>query len=142
MVLVVLNVVYSAAAWPVGALSDRIGRRGLLISGFAVLALSHLVLACATGLVGVALGTMLWGLHMGLTQGLLAAEVATTAPADLRGTGFGTFNLVTGLALLAANTLAGALWVGAGPQAMFLMAALAAAAGTLAIWRRAPIRED
>ena len=119
IVLVVMNVVYAGSAWPVGVLSDRIGKRGLLLAGFGVLALAHLVLAVATGL-GVAMAAIaLWGLHMGLTQGLLAAEVADKAPADFRGTAFGVFNLVTGLALLAANAIGGALWVFVGPAGTF-----------------------
>jgi len=118
-VLVVMNLVYALAAWPLGALSDRIGRRGLLLAGFGVLAAADLVLAFAPGLVGVAAGVALWGLHMGLTQGLLAAEVAEAAPAPLRATAFGAFNLVTGVVLLAANALAGALWAGFGAGAAF-----------------------
>jgi MFS family permease len=119
IVLVVMNVVYAGSAWPVGVLSDRIGKRGLLLTGFGVLVLAHLVLAFATGLGSVMAGIALWGLHMGLTQGLLAAEVADKAPADFRGTAFGVFNLVTGLALLAANAIGGALWVLVGPTGTF-----------------------
>jgi MFS family permease len=133
IVLVAMNVVYGAAAWPVGVLSDRIGRRGLLMLGFAVLIVAHLVLAMASGIGAVMVGVALWGLHMGLTQGLLSAEVADTAPAALRGTAFGVFNLMTGLALLIANALAGALWVGAGSGATFLAGAAAAALGLLAM---------
>ncbi|MCB2137682.1 MAG: MFS transporter [Rhodobacteraceae bacterium] len=126
VILVIMNVVYAGTAWPVGAISDRIGRRGLLGVGFAVLALSHLVLALAGDLFAVFAGIALWGLHMGLTQGLLAAEVADHAPAHLRGTGFGVFNLVTGLALLVTNAAGGALWVWAGPSVTFLAGAIAA----------------
>lgn len=129
MVLVAMNVVYAASAWPVGVLSDRIGKRGLLRLGFGVLVLGHLVLAFAPGLWAVMVGVALWGLHMGLTQGLLAAEVANAAPESLRGTAFGVFNLLTGLTLLVANALAGALWVGLGPEATFLAGAVAAALG-------------
>ena len=65
-----------------------------------------------TGLTGVAL----WGVHMGITQGLLATMVADTAPADLRGTAYGIFNLVSGIAMLAASAVAGLLWDRSGRQ--------------------------
>ena len=107
--LVVMNVVYALSAWPAGALSDRVGRFGVLAGGFAVLIAADLVLACASNIAVVMLGAALWGLHMGLTQGILAALVADAAPADLRGTAFGMFNLVTGIATLAASVIAGAL---------------------------------
>jgi MFS family permease len=124
LVMVVMNVVYALAAWPVGELSDRIGRFGLLAVGLALLAVADLVLAFASGFAAVGLGAALWGLHMGLTQGLLATLVADTAPVDLRGTAFGMFNLITGVAMLAASVLAGALWDIAGPQGTFLTGAV------------------
>lgn len=126
LVLVVMNMVYSASAWPLGALSDRIGKRGLLMAGFAVLALADLVLAFGQGMVLVMLGVALWGLHMGLTQGLLAAMVADAAPPDLRGTAFGLFNLATGFALLLGNGLAGLIWSTAGSAATFAAGAAVA----------------
>jgi MFS family permease len=122
-VLVVMNLVYAAVAAPIGLLSDHIGRIGLLVGGFLVLILADLVLGFATGIPAVAIGIALWGLHMGLTQGLLAALVADTAPVALRGTAFGMFNLTTGLALLVASVLAGALWDQLGPRATFLAGA-------------------
>ncbi len=139
VVLVALNVIYAAVAWPVGVLSDTIGRRGLLALSLVVLALSHGVLAICATLPAVFLGVALWGLHMGLSQGLLSAAVADTIPAHLRGTGFGVFNLSSGLAVLAANTIAGALWAGIGPGATFGLGAAAALAalvlGAVAIRR-------
>jgi MFS family permease len=122
-VMVVMNVVYAFAAWPAGALSDRIGRFGVLAVGFAILVLADLALAFVPNAVGLGLGVALWGLHMGLTQGLLASLVADTAPAALRGTAFGMFNLVTGVATLAASVLAGALWDAIGPAGTFLAGA-------------------
>jgi MFS family permease len=127
LVMVVMNVVYASAAWPAGALSDTVGRFGLLAAGFALLVVADLVLAFGTSIGLIALGVALWGLHMGLTQGLLSTLVADTAPAVLRGTAFGLFNLVTGLATLAASIVAGALWDVAGPRATFLMGAVATA---------------
>jgi len=122
-VLVVMNVVYALAAWPVGVLADRVGKTGLLLLGFAVLVVADLVLALGQGIGVVLVGVALWGLHMGLTQGLLSALVAGAAPASLRGTAFGLFNLATGLALLVANALAGAPWAGFGSEATFLTGA-------------------
>lgn len=135
LVLVVMNIVYALAAWPVGVLADRVGRRGLLALGFAVLIAADAVLALSGGLWGVMAGVALWGLHMGLTQGLLAAEVADAAPERLRGTAFGLFNLVTGGALLLANALAGGLWATTGPAATFWAGAGFAALGLAGMLR-------
>jgi MFS family permease len=122
-VMVVMNVVYAAAAWPAGTLSDAVGRFGVLTAGFALLVAADLVLAFAPDIGWVGIGVAIWGLHMGLTQGLLATLVADTAPAPLRGTAFGMFNLVTGLAMLAASILAGGLWALFGPRGTFLAGA-------------------
>lgn len=133
-VLVLMNVVYALSAYPAGVLSDRINRTGLLALGLVVLAGADLALALLPSLSGLALGVMLWGLHMGLTQGLLSALVADAAPATLRGTAFGFFSLFTGLAMLAASVIAGALWDSFGPAGTFLAGlglALAALAGLL-----------
>jgi MFS family permease len=124
MVMVVMNVVYTFSAWPAGALSDSVGRYRLLFAGFALLIVADLVLAYGGGIAGVMIGVALWGLHMGLTQGLLAALVADTAPDNLRGTAFGVFNLVSGIAMLLASVIAGGLWEWAGPGGTFLAGAL------------------
>jgi MFS family permease len=136
LVLMLFNLVYAGSAWPVGVLSDRIGARGLLGLGFGVLVLADLVLAFAAGLAGVMLGVALWGLHMGMTQGVLAAQVARHAPVQMRATAFGAFNLVTGFALLLGNGLAGALWSFVGPEAAFLAGAGCAALGLVGFLRR------
>ncbi len=120
IIMLCMNVVYAATAWPLGALSDRIGRLGLLAGGFSMLAAADLVLAFVSNMAGVVAGGALWGLHMGLTQGLLASLVADTAPSHLRGTAFGMFNLVTGMATLVASVVAGALWDTIGPAGTFL----------------------
>ena len=134
LVLVGMNVVFALVAYPAGKLADRVPARGLLIAGIVALVASDLVLAGATGMGALAAGVALWGLHMGLTQGLLAALVAKAAPAALRGTAFGIFNLASGIAMLAASALAGALWHYAGPAATFLAgAALAAAAAAFTL---------
>jgi MFS family permease len=136
-VMVVMNVVYAAAAWPAGALSDSVGRFAVLAAGFALLVAADLALAFASNILWVGVGVALWGLHMGLTQGLLSALVADTAPAALRGTAFGMFNLVTGLAMLAASIVAGALWDSSGPRGTFLAGAgfTAVALAALALLR-------
>ncbi|MBI5321580.1 MFS transporter [Bradyrhizobium sp.] len=123
LVLVLMNVAYALSAYPAGALSDRTSRVSVLKAGFALLVAADLVLAFTAGLEGIVAGVALWGLHMGLTQGLLAALVADTAPAELRGTAYGMFNLLTGLALLAASVLAGELWDRIGSQGTFLAGA-------------------
>lgn len=123
LVLVVMNIVYSASAYPAGVLSDRLDREHMLAAGFFVLVVADAVLALGPGIGAVMLGVGLWGLHMGLTQGLLAALVADTAPAALRGTAFGLFNLVNGIALLLASLIAGVLWQVVGPYATFVAGA-------------------
>ncbi|MCA9534886.1 MAG: MFS transporter [Myxococcales bacterium] len=134
VVLVVIHVVSSLSSYPVGVLSDRLGRRGLLALGFGMLAAADAVLACALDSATALLGAALWGLHLGMTQGLLAALVAETAPADTRATAFGVFNLTTGLTLLLASLLAGGLWEWAGPVATFWCSAALAAVGALAFY--------
>ena len=137
-VMIVMNVVYALSAWPAGALSDQIGRYGTIVAGFALLIVADLVLALGNSVPTVMIGVALWGLHMGLTQGLLSALVADTAPAELRGTAFGVFNIVSGVALLVASVVAGALWDVIGPTGTFLAGALftAVALAVLPLARR------
>ncbi|HEX8622978.1 MAG TPA: MFS transporter [Allosphingosinicella sp.] len=132
-VLVVMNLVYSASAYPAGIASDRIGTRGLLLGSLAVLAAADLLLAFVPGLVAAFAAIALWGLHMGLSQGLLSRLVADRSPPPLRGSAFGLFNLATGLAMLAASVTAGLLWDDFGPSATFLAGAAFAAAAALAL---------
>ena len=140
LVLVVMNVVYALAAYPAGRLSDRLGDRiGLVVAGAAVYVVANLVLAFAGNVETVLLGVALWGLHLGLTQGLLAGLVADTVPAALRGTAFGVFHCVTGLALLPASLIAGLAWDIYGPAAPFAIGAglvVAAVPGLAALTRR------
>jgi MFS family permease len=110
LVLVVMNVVYTATAYPAGLAADRGHRSALLAWGMGALIAADLALASASSLGVLFGGVMLWGLHMGLTQGLLSAMVADAAPERLRGTAFGVFHFVSGLALLAASLIAGWLW--------------------------------
>ncbi len=118
-VLVIMNVAYAVAAYPAGVLSDRCDRRTILIIGFAVLVAADAVLALAQSLWSVAIGVVLWGLHMGFTQGLLATLVADASPLELRGTAFGFFNLASEIATLIASIVAGALWDATGPAGTF-----------------------
>jgi len=124
VVLVVMNIAYAASAYPIGALSDRMDRVTVLIIGLLLLLAADLVLAFVPRVIGLGLGVVLWGLHMGFTQGLLATLVADTAQPELRGTAFGMLNLITGLALLVASVIAGALWDVVGPQGTFLAGAV------------------
>ena len=110
MVMVAMNLVYAGSAYPFGKLSDRMSHRALLAWGLVVLMAADLVLASDPHWTRVLLGVALWGVHMGMTQGLLATMVADTAPPDLRGTAYGFFNLVSGLSMLVASVLAGFLW--------------------------------
>jgi MFS family permease len=132
LVLVVMNIVYAVITIPAGVVSDRIGRRKVLVVGLGVLVAADLLLAFAPGLLGLFAGVALWGGYMGLSQGLLSALVADTAPADLRGTAFGIFNLLTGVALLAASSLAGALWAHFGSTVTFATGAGFAAVAAIA----------
>ena len=132
-VLVLMNVAYALAAYPAGVLSDQMDRRTLLVAGLLVLIGADVILASSTTTLGVAIGVALWGLHMGLTQGLLATLVADSAPAELRGTAYGVFNLVSGVALLAASVIAGGLWDAVGPSGTFLAGAAFAALSLLGL---------
>jgi MFS family permease len=126
-VMVAMNVAYALAAYPAGRFADRLPARGLLALGLLVLVAADLLLATAGAWPAILCGAALWGLHMALTQGLLAKLVAEVAPAALRGTAFGFFNLVNGVAALGASALAGLLWSRFGPPATFM------AGGVLAI---------
>jgi MFS family permease len=110
IVLVVMNVAYTATAYPAGVAADRGHRKGLLVWGLVALIASDLVIASTTSWALFFTGIALWGLHMGLTQGLLSTLVADAAPPDLRGTAFGVFHLVSGVAMLLASVIAGVLW--------------------------------
>ena len=123
-IMIVMNVAYALAAYPAGMLADKVDRLVVLMFGLCLLIVGDLFLAYSTGLVGVMIGVVLWGLHMGFTQGLIATLIADTSPADLRGTAYGMFNLLSGIAMLAASVIAGALWDGWGPQGTFLAGAV------------------
>lgn len=131
--MVAMNLCYALAAYPAGAAADRWRASTLLLIGLAVLIGSDLLLAAAAGPALVMAGAVLWGLHMALTQGLLAKLVADAAPAALRGTAFGIYHLVSGGALLAASAIAGGLWSLFGAPATFLAGAGFAALAALGL---------
>nr|WP_298727258.1 MFS transporter [uncultured Steroidobacter sp.] len=127
LILVIMNVAYMLSAYPAGVLADRMPRHHLLMLGAVVLVLANLLLAGAHDAAVVLLGVALWGLHMGLTEGVFTAMIADAAPAELRGTAFGVFNLMRGLLLLMASVIAGIMWQASGPAATFITAAVLAA---------------
>ena len=124
LVMVAMNVIYACSAYPFGKLSDQMRHTRLLTLGLLVLIAADLVLAMNDHWSMVLLGVGLWGLHLGMTQGLLAAMVANRAPADLRGTAYGFFNVASGLAMLVASILAGFLWDRYGASVTFYAGAL------------------
>jgi MFS family permease len=136
LVLIFMNVVYSLGAYPFGRLSDRMSHRKLLAIGLGVLIAADLALAASDQGPLLWLGIALWGLHMALTQGLLATMVADASPQPLRGTAFGVFNLASGLALLLASGAAGLLWDTLGGASTFIAgAAISALALAALAWK-------
>ena len=123
LVMIVMSLAYSLSAYPAGILSDRMNRRHLLAAGIALLVAADLVLAWAGSPSVVLAGVALWGLHMGCTQGILAAMVAEVTPPELKGTAFGLFNLASGLCMLLASLIAGGLWEAYGPAITFYVGA-------------------
>ena len=131
LVLVLMNVVFAVSAYPMGRLADRVNPMVLLAAGLAVLVAADVALALSSSLLVTAVGVALWGLHMGMTQGVMAAMVAASAPAHLRGTAFGLFYLVSGIAMLAASVIAGFLWDRYGAATTFYAGAAFALAAFL-----------
>jgi len=136
--LVAMNLAYLLSAYPVGKLADRMAKPQLLVFGCAILAIANLTLAFASTPVLLIVGALLWGLHMGFTEGVFAAMVANSAPKDLRGSAFGIFNLLRGLVLLVASVAAGILWDEVGPQATFGFGSALAVATVAALWLARP----
>ncbi len=124
LVMMLMSLIYAASAYPFGKLSDNMSHIKLLVLGLLVLIAADLVLAHSKHWSMVLIGVTLWGLHMGMTQGLLATMVADTAPADLRGTAYGFFNLLSGIAMLIASVLAGILWDQLGADFTFYAGAI------------------
>jgi MFS family permease len=133
MIMIVMNLVYAASAYPAGILSDHLSRRLMLVAGLSMLVIAEVVLAVAAVPWQVFAGAGLWGLHMGFTQGLFNKLVADSAPEELRGTAFGIFNLTTGISMLVASVVAGSLWQVVGPQATFFAGATFAAVALIGV---------
>lgn len=138
LVLVAMNLAYLLSAYPVGKLSDRMPKENLLVVGCGILAVANALLAVASNPVLLIIGALLWGLHMGFTEGVFAAMVANSAPKDLRGSAFGIFNMLRGLVLLVASVVAGLLWDQFGSQATFGFASALALVTILALWLSRP----
>ncbi len=138
LVMVAMNLVYAASAYPFGKLSDRVNHSRLLAEGLVVLIAADLVLASGNHWATMLSGVGLWGIHMGMTQGLLATMVVDTAPADLRGTAYGVFSLMSGLAMLLASGTAGWLWDQYGAATTFLGGAAFAGVALLGLIIRSP----
>jgi len=134
LVLIGMNVIYALGAYPFGKLSDAVSHTTLLVWGLLVLIAADVVLASSSHWTWVWAGIALWGLHMAMTQGLLATMVADAAPPDLRGTAFGFFNLMSGLAMLLASTLAGVLWDQLGAPVTFAAGAAFSLAALALLW--------
>ncbi|MFB5149309.1 MFS transporter [Burkholderia orbicola] len=128
LVMVAMNVVYALSAYPFGKLADTTSHTKLMVVGLALLIAADIVLAHGAHWPAVLVGVALWGLHMGMTQGLLATMVAQAAPAELRGTAFGVFNLISGIVTLVSSVVAGALWDQVGAAATFYAGAAFSAA--------------
>lgn len=138
LVLIGMNIVFAMGAYPFGKLSDTLSHTTLLAWALVVLIAADVLLASSghwsqPGL-WLAAGIALWGLHMAMSQGLLATMVAETAPPELRGTAFGFFNLVSGLAMLVASTLAGVLWDQLGAPATFAAGAVFCLVALVMLW--------
>ena len=123
LAMIVMSLTYSLSAYPAGILSDRVNRRYLLAAGMVLLLVADLVLALAGSPSIVLVGVALWGLHMGCTQGILAAMIAEVTRPELKGTAFGLFNLASGLCMLLASLIAGGLWETYGPAITFYVGA-------------------
>ncbi|MGZ8253177.1 MAG: MFS transporter [Methylophilaceae bacterium] len=136
LVMVAMNVIYALSAYPFGKLSDHMNHSKLLAFGLIALIMADLVLATNDHWGVVLLGVALWGVHLGITQGLLAAMVADAAPADLRGTAYGFFNLVSGAAMLVASVLAGLLWDRLGASFTFYTGATFCALALIGLFRQ------
>lgn len=137
LVLIVMNVVYAAAAYPFGKLADSVSHAKLLGWGLSLLIVADAMLAWDGHWSVAWAGVVLWGLHMAMTQGLLATMVAASAPPDLRGTAYGFFNLISGIAMLFASALAGLLWDSLGAASTFIGGGIFGVAALVALVLRA-----
>lgn len=143
LALVLMSFAFTLTAYPVGWWADRVSRRALLATGVALLVVADLVFAFVPGRMGAVVGVLLWGVHLGFTQGLMATMLSDAAPKALRGTAFGVFHLLGGIALLIASLAAGAIWQWQGASTMFIVAAMVATlAAAAARWMPGRFGQD
>ena len=141
--LIAFNFLYTLISTPAGRMSDRVGRKKVIIAGWWIYALVYLGMALARSAPQVVVLYILYGLYYGLTYGTAKALVADIVPSTQRGLAFGTYNAVLGLSDLPASLIAGLLWGGLGawkgfgPAAPFLFGAVAAflAMAMLIFWK-------
>ena len=119
MVMVGMNLVFSAACYPFGKLVDHVSAEKLLTVSLVLLAASDFTFAFVSSVRGTVAGVVLWGLHLASSQGIFSLMVARAAPEHLRASAFGVFNLFSGADLLLAGIGAGTLWDFFGPTGTF-----------------------
>jgi MFS family permease len=139
LLLGLFNLVYASVSYPSGILSDKIGRRRVIVTGWAVYALTYLGFALASASWHVILLFALYGLYFGAAEGATRAFVADMVPEESRGTAYGLYHGAVGLALLPASVIAGVLWQAISPAATFYFGA--AMAGTAMLGFALLIRE-
>jgi MFS family permease len=134
LVLVMFNLVYTLVSVPAGVLSDKLGRRKVIIIGWIIYALVYLGFALASSSWQIWLLFAGYGLYYGLVEGGSRAFVADLVPAESRGTAFGWYNGVLSIALLPASLIAGWLWSAIAPEAAFYFGAALAFIAAIGIW--------
>jgi MFS family permease len=118
--IIIKDLVHATLSWPAGKYADKISRTQMLHLGMLLMIGAQGIMAFAESISGVFLGIILVGLHMGTTQGLLKALIAQATPADLRGTAFSIFFIISGFAIFLGNTIAGSLSQNYGLYATYL----------------------
>jgi MFS family permease len=114
LMLAVFNLVYTLVSTPAGMISDKIGRKKLIVGGWTMYALIYLGFALAQNVTQIWMLYVAYGLYYGMAYGTAKAMLSDLVPADLRGTAFGTYNAVLGILDFPASLIAGLLWSGAG----------------------------
>ena len=127
LIMVIMNIIYAFGAYPAGILSDKVNRKVVLLIGIVLLIIANIILAMADDFFMLVLGIIFWGMHMAFTQGLLATMVTDTTAPEIRGTAYGIFNFVCGIAMLLSSIIAGILWDQLGSSSTFIAGAIGAA---------------
>jgi len=136
----VYNLVYATVGWPAGILSDRLGRRGILVAGFALFALVYGGMGVATGALVVWPLFALYGLYIALTDGVTKAYITDLVPATQRGGALGLYAATTGFMALVSSVLAGLLWDHVSPAAPFYLGGITALGAAVAVGLLRPRR--